>query len=134
MIGTKDLEKTIRLAAELTQDKRTKIYLSGPVSTYNNDEYARQVFNNMQKKLASEAPKGKYVIVNPVEFNMGFEAINNMEWSDFMVCDLILLNACNWIYMLDGWEISEGANMEKAFASKKGMRVINRLFSFKHHA
>ena len=133
MIGKKDLERAMNYAQELAQDKRTKIYLSGPVTTYNNDEYARQEFCNLQAKLQAEAPED-YLIVNPVDFNMTFEGLADMTWRDFMACDILVLNSCDWIYMMEGWEISEGAITEKNFAVNSGIRVINHLFSFNHHA
>lgn len=35
-----------------------------------------------------------------------------------------LLDICDAIYMLDGWENSKGANREYGFAVAKGMRLM----------
>lgn len=108
-----------------------KIYISGPVSMYKDDNYALRKFIDKANEIESHINNGgtfnngelrfEYccpIIVNPVAINMSLRGIKEMDWADFMAYDLLILNQCDYIYMMDDWEKSEGAKMEKLFAEK----------------
>jgi hypothetical protein len=46
------------------------------------------------------------------------------EWQDFMIRDLEALKTCTHIALLEGWEESKGAKMEKAEAEKMGLEIM----------
>lgn len=46
-------------------------------------------------------------------------------WSDCMRFALDLLEKCDKLYLLEGWEHSAGARIEKMWAEKLGIGVIN---------
>lgn len=110
-----------------------KIYISGPVSMYKDDQYALATFIETEHKIKDMFIGGKpfYVknrpisvftflpiIVNPVLINLSLRGTKDMDWADFMVYDLMMLNQCDYIVMMDNWEKSEGAKIEREFAYK----------------
>lgn len=44
---------------------------------------------------------------------------------EYMRMSFELLNICDAIYMLEGWENSKGANQEYGFAKGKGIEIYN---------
>ena len=129
MINEKDLETLNEYYRDLIEDPRVKVYISGPVSMYNNDAKALDKFDKatikLQKKLDEEYGEDKYFVVNPVRFNLTeFVGLDDMNWGDYMVGDLLLLSACKYIHMLPDWEKSSGATMEWDFAIRNGIKVL----------
>lgn len=64
--------------------------------------------------------------------NRGVSAINPMmleglfgslEYEQYMQIDYALLNLCDTIFMIDGWQNSNGARAELAYAKSLGKRV-----------
>jgi len=118
-----------------------KVYLSGPVSLYNDNDVALRKFIEAEKDLTDRINHGWYgdekdvnlhhgepfEIVNPVEINLSLRGLKDMDWGDFMTYDIALLNQCDYIYMLHDWEKSEGAKLEKLFAEKTGrIKVLHQ--------
>ena len=46
-------------------------------------------------------------------------------WEDYIIRDLILLKECNVIAMLPNWSNSYGARIERLFAEKKNIEIID---------
>lgn len=46
------------------------------------------------------------------------------EYTQFMQIDLIALSCCEAIYMLNGWEKSNGAQLEYMEAKRMGLQII----------
>lgn len=95
-------------------------YISGPMSGYR--------LKNVQSFLSAERElkKKKYNVVNPA--TKPHEQLNKIatrtEWQVYLREDLVnMLNGCTEIWMLPGWENSEGANFELQVAKKVGMKV-----------
>lgn len=64
----------------------------------------------------------------------GFEPVSPLDygdksksWVENMLILLPILNTCDGIYLLDNWDESDGAKIEKKFAEKKGMFVIKEV-------
>lgn len=62
----------------------------------------------------------------------GYEAVNPMKlvgcvagktWAEYMAEDIILLDACAGIYMLNDWRDSDGAKIEHAIAEIRGKSI-----------
>lgn len=63
---------------------------------------------------------------------MGFNPVNPFKnglpdeahWREHMKADIRLLLDCEFIYMLQGWELSKGAKLELDVASSCGIKVL----------
>lgn len=88
------------------------IFLSGRISGL---EYTyKEIFNRAYEKLADQGN----IVLNPATLPRG------LDDNSYMPICLTMLNACDAIYLLDGWEESKGANLEKAFAEYQGKIVL----------
>lgn len=94
-----------------------KIYLSGQIDGLLAQE-CTSLFNE-----AAVTVREKYgedsTIINPYDL----PDIQN-SWADYMVRDLIILKDCNVIAMLPNWVNSYGAKIERLFAEKIGLEVV----------
>ena len=92
-----------------------KIYLSGKISGTDLD-YVRRLFHKVATTLRA----------------LGHEVINLLcnglsetdPWEEHIAKDIINLIDCEGIYMLQGWEDSQGARIEHAVAKELGLKVM----------
>lgn len=91
-----------------------KVYISGKITGPHPREY-RGKFKAAVRKLNE----------------MGHEAINparmdvyNLTYAQYMAIDGMLVKFSDAIYMLDNWEDSKGARMEKELAESLGLKVM----------
>lgn len=91
------------------------IYISGAIT--NNPEFKKQ-FKNAEKRL-----KSRYGvrIINPCRLNLAY---NDFTYDEYIKIDLALLSLCDTIYMLNGWEQSKGANIERDYAIQNGLTIL----------
>lgn len=87
-----------------------KIYIAGAIT--NNPNYERQ-FKEAEERLISEG----HAVINPVK-NLGF---TYKEYIDMALNELM---RCDAIYLMKGWEKSNGANLEFLYAITTNMVVI----------
>jgi len=94
-----------------------KIYISGPISGRPALEVETE-FNLAQQQLQQRYPEA--TIVNPLTL-----CPVGMEWKEAMRKDLgAMLDECDTIAMLPGWEKSRGAKLEFIVATSIGMAYI----------
>lgn len=94
---------------------RGKVYISGPITGIDfGNRFAFMCARSALELCGYEA-------VDPGEVQLDDEA----SWSDYMRADLKLLLDCDFIYMLDGWEDSKGARIERELAENLGIEEIN---------
>lgn len=98
--------------------QRERIYISGQISGISHIE-AKARFKRAERLLRASYPVAK--IVNPM--NKFFP--RGMKWQWHMLYDLYLLSRCTHIYMLDGWQKSDGARIEYRWAKHIGLPVLN---------
>lgn len=91
------------------------IYISGKVS--GTDDYMER-FAKAEKELTEQG----FYVINPAKMDGVLPKCCSYE--DFMKIDLALLEMCEGIYMLKGWEKSCGANREYDYALAKDMTVM----------
>lgn len=97
-----------------------RIYLSGKITGREKEDYTRQF-----ERAESFYKTGGFDVVNPVKIGEEVLKINpKAEWQDFMIRDLEALRTCTHIALLEGWEESKGAKMEKAEAEKLGLEIM----------
>ena len=97
-----------------------RIYLSGKITGLDKEVYSRQ-FERAENFYKTSG----FDVVNPVKIGEEVLKINpKAEWQDFMIRDLEALRTCTHIALLEGWEESKGAKMEKAEAEKMGLEIM----------
>ncbi len=82
------------------------------------DENYRERFLKAEETLRQKG----YDVINPVKVD---HVLNNANYEDYMKVDMLLLDMCDTIYMLKGWEKSCGANREYGYAMAKDYVVLH---------
>ena len=100
---------------KFVHDKKPKVYISGKVSGLSEKVYKNN-FNSAELYLTGLG----YDAVNPVSE----VTIPNGTWEDYMRRDIKLLCDCDYIYLLEGWEDSDGASLEKLIADNLGIKQL----------
>ena len=90
-----------------------KIYISGPIT--NTPDYISN-FSAAEHNLKSEYQNAE--IINPTVLDK-----LPLEYDEYMKLDLMLLDMCDAIYMMNGWEKSKGACIEFGYALAKGKSI-----------
>ena len=90
-----------------------RIYISGPIT--NVIDY-KEKFARAEQNLKAKYPDAE--IINPTVLDK-----LPLTYDEYMELDLRLLGMCEWIYMLEGWEDSKGANREYGYALAKGKAI-----------
>lgn len=100
-----------------------RIYISGPI-TGTDDFYER--FAEAEATWSCDGSS----VVNPAKLNdiMPKDATHE----EYMRMSFELLDICDAIYMMKGWEESKGANREYGYAVAKGMRLMFEKWSEEH--
>lgn len=94
-----------------------RVYLSGPMSGIPRAKYARH-FAEMQAHLEHNGCS----VINPVMTDAAMP--DDLTYEDRMKIDLCLIELCDAICLLDGWEKSCGANREYGYAIARGLQIM----------
>tara|TARA_R110000850_G_scaffold235569_1_gene360389 strand:- start:744 stop:1520 length:777 start_codon:yes stop_codon:yes gene_type:complete len=94
---------------------KQKIYIAGPMTGY--DQFNRSAFNRTSDALSLAG----YIVLNPAILPDG------LTQAQYMQIDLTMLQCCDAIFMLKGWDDSAGAMAEHALAMKLGLTVIHEV-------
>lgn len=95
--------------------KKKKVYISGPI-TGTKDYMSR--FSTAHLSLARQG----YSVVNPAMVNAMLP--EDTTYDEYMAMSFAMLDMCDSVYMLDGWEKSKGAKMEFERDVKNGLNII----------
>ena len=95
-------------------NKKCRIYISGPIS--GTKDYVER-FGKAGLKLMIEG----YNVINPACIAA---VIPHLTYEEYMKLDLKLMDMCEAVYMLKGWQESKGANREYGYALAKDMIII----------
>ena len=99
----------------MTTEGRMKEYISGRMAGLP-PERVQKHFAEAQEYLTAEG----FIVMNPDCLRMcpGF------DYDDYMTIDLAMLERCDAIYMLEGWEESGGARKELIFAFEHDKKIM----------
>jgi hypothetical protein len=90
----------------------SKFFISGPITGYPNQN--RESFARAEQYLTEEG----MIVINPSMFPIGFTHEQYMKWCK------VILDDCDSIYMLDGWQESQGAIEEYHYARNFGKDIF----------
>lgn len=92
-----------------------KIYISGAIT--GTDDYMER-FAKSEKELTEQG----YSVVNPAKVNA--QLPEDTCYEEYMKMSFCMLDMCDSIYMLKGWDKSCGANRELGYALAKCMIIM----------
>jgi hypothetical protein len=98
---------------------KKRIYISGKISGLPEEEY-KQRFKQAEEYLLGKG----YAVYNPVEASVIQETYQELGYAACLAKCIAMLRFCTHIYMLEGWESSNGAIAEKAFADAVGIDTV----------
>lgn len=112
--------------------RKPRVYVAGPMR--HNPHFNFPEFDRVRDRLSEHG----WDVVSPADLDraFGFDAMTlpeDTDWSklpdgmdmfDIMARDLDALETCDAIYMMRGWEKSDGANKEYERATKWGLRAF----------
>lgn len=97
-----------------------RIYLSGKITGLDKEVYSRQF-----ERAETFYKTSGFDVINPVKIGEEILKQNpSATWNDFMKEDIQALKTCTHIALLEGWEESKGAKVEKAEAKKLGLEIM----------
>lgn len=91
-----------------------KIYISGPI-TGTRDYMER--FQRVEDKMAAAG----IVAINPARVNA--QLPETLSHAEYMKTSIAMLDMCEAIYMLDGWQQSKGCEIEFEYAYENGIAI-----------
>lgn len=92
-----------------------KIYISGAIT--GTDDYIYR-FTRAHAKLEEQG----HTVINPAMVNSFLPHCTTHE--QYMKMSFCMLDMCDTIYLLEGWEKSMGANQEYGYALAKGYMIL----------
>lgn len=92
-----------------------RIYISGAIT--GTDDYMER-FSKAEKELAENG----YSVINPAKVNA--QLPEDTTYEEYMKMCFCMLDMCDSIYMLKGWDKSCGANREYGYAMAKEKTVF----------
>ena len=94
-----------------------KVYISGPITGLEKDDYMEN-FKRAQELIEAAGCKA----INPAAVNERLPEGTTHE--EYMEMSITMMDMCDAIYLLKGWEESTGATIEFVNAIKRKMIII----------
>lgn len=91
------------------------VYIAGKVTGLEPTAVAAK-FNKRKKELIDAG----YIVINPCDY-----ISSDTDWGLAMAICFVLLPHANYISLLHDWQDSKGAIMEKEFADKMGIELLD---------
>ena len=87
------------------------VYIAGKINGLSN---YRELFKAAEKEFLAKG----YIVMNPAELPEG------MPYKKYLPITLAMLEASDYIYMLNNWKNSKGATVEHDYAVAQGISII----------
>lgn len=91
-----------------------KIYISGPIT--GKRDYMKR-FQSAEKQLKAEG----HTVINPARVNAALP--EGTTHAEYMKTSIVMLDMCDAIFMLDGWQQSKGCSIEFEYAYEHGITI-----------
>lgn len=91
-----------------------RLYISGKIT--NNPNY-KEDFGKAEKWLLSKG----ITPINPCKIN---DICDKLTYEEFMKVDYCLIDLCDGLFMLKGWQDSKGALSEMCYAKSLGKKIL----------
>jgi len=92
-----------------------KVFISGKMTGEPN--YNREKFFDVERELTEE---GDMIVLNPAVLPDG------LKHEEYMKICFAMIDACDTVVMLEGWEKSLGANAEYDYAQRMDKEIYTR--------
>jgi hypothetical protein len=106
------------LYGEIIDERKVKVYISGAISS--NPNYIQDLEN--AKKTVASLNEG-YIPISPVDLPHE----HDKSWESYMREDIKELMNCEAIFLMKGWRMSQGAQIEAQIARYLNFRIIHEL-------
>lgn len=111
----KDALRDYTERAGISLKKPERVYISGQITGLPDEEWNKN-FDLAEKALVGAG----YRVINPAKVKV------DLDYAEYLEIDIAMLHMCDAIYMLDNWENSNGARIERESAEAIGMTVIDK--------
>lgn len=91
-----------------------KVYISGPITGV---EGYMQQFDEAERKLSAE----ENIVINPARVNAALPGETTHE--QYMKMSYTMMDMCDIVFFLPGWQQSKGCNLEMQYAIEHGMTI-----------
>jgi len=100
--------------------KRHNVYISGPMTGL--PEYNHPAFFNAHNRLIESG----HAVINPaISAVEDTKHLSEPEWIDYMISCVSRMKNATAIHLLQGWESSPGALIEKMIADRMQLEVVS---------
>lgn len=108
-----EIQHLLSIAEYNKEIRQSKIYISGEIT--GTTDYMER-FEKIEKKL------GKEKTINPAKVNAQLPECTT--YNEYLKMSLCMLEMCDCIFMMKGWEFSKGARLEYEYAYAHGYEII----------
>ena len=99
------------------EPSKGKVYISGQISGLEKSDYMNR-FADAEKDLSERG----YIVVNPAKVLA--QLPEETKHGEYMKLSLVMLDMCDSIYMLNGYQKSNGARLEHQYAMSMGKKTM----------
>ena len=98
-----------------------RIYISGPIT--GREEDARNRFRQAEEEIVRKYGTNVEMI-NPYEVGSAMDTNAALKHHEYMHISFALIDLCDAVYFMDGWEESNGCMQEWIYAKNRIMKVV----------
>lgn len=105
------------------------VYLSGPMSGLEDFNYPAFL------AMAEKVRRVGFLVINPAEIGAQLVRIKRpkpVKWEEYMRQTIAEMMRADWILMLDGWDRSRGARIERQLALELDINIAYSIKEIKH--